>query len=141
VRRDGYPVFVSPTELTYWAVRGIKYYRFPFSWSQANLTFGTTGIQPIAYGPLDTTATHYPLQGTNRLFNSDLPTAAPWSTYAPSGSMTVTPNVATDSNGFPAHLLSAVRPDGTTYQVFEAGPYGWNRSQYVGARLHGGDAR
>lgn len=59
--QNQFPQFPSLAQLTYWAGRGIKNIRLPIGWSQPNSNFagGISGIQPTAFGPLDTTSTLY----------------------------------------------------------------------------------
>ena len=95
-----YPVITSLTEIQYYANRGFTNFRLPIGWSLANPTYGTTGIQPVAYGPLDTTSSYlsYPPLGSNVLVNSQAIASPPWVAGA-GGSPTFANNVAAAPDG------------------------------------------
>lgn len=73
-----YPVFPTLAEMTWWKNRGVTYFRIPFGWSSPNPTYGIVGVQPTAFGPLDTTSTYLPLTGNNQLYQSEDMTQAVW---------------------------------------------------------------
>lgn len=118
-----FPVFPTFDQFKYWSDRGVPHKRIPFSWSGDNASFqtstppGHSGIQIESFGPLDSTSFSYSLQGNNRIYNSDNPTAGGWSTFIGAGTITVFPDIGPGPDGFPAHQISAVRPDAGQYAV------------------------
>lgn len=78
-----YPTFPTKIEMAWWQARGITTFRVPFSWSKPNPTYGVTGIQPTAFGALDTTSTYLPLRSDNLIYQSENLATSPWgSTHA-----------------------------------------------------------
>jgi hypothetical protein len=116
---DEYPIITSPAEINYYTTRGFTKFRLPFGWSRGNPTYGTVGIQPLAYGPLDTTSTYLPfIPSVNYLENSELVASTPWSKYNASGTFTITNNSGIGPNGTSsATLIQANRTDTSSYFV------------------------